>query len=86
MMTADQREEKAIRDFLRAASRELESERIIVLPSGTTENPKVSVVYGPFDERGVATSEMARLSPRMRQFRPYLRSAAAVRADLRPQT
>lgn len=86
LMTADQREEKAIRDFLRAASRELESERIIVLPSGTTENPKVSVVYGPFDERGVATSEMARLSPRMRQFRPYLRSAAAVRADLRPQT
>ena len=86
LMTADEREDTAIRDFLRAATRELEAERVMVFPSGSPENPKVSVVYGQFEERSVAQAEIARLSPRMRQFRPYIRSVAAVRADLRPQT
>ena len=86
LMTADEREDTAIRDFLRAATRELEAERVMVFPSGSAENPKVSVVYGQFDKRAAAIAEIARLSPRMRQFRPYIRSISAVRADLRPQT
>ncbi len=83
LMTADEREDKAIREFLRAAARDLAPERIMVFPSGTADNPKVSVIYGQFEDRALAMEEMTRLTPRMRQFRPYLRSVAAVRADLR---
>ena len=85
LMTADQREKPAIEAFLRAASRELSAERIMVYPSGTVENPKVSVFYGDFGERTDATVEMTRLPPRLTQFRPYVRSFGAIRDDLRPR-
>ena len=85
LMTADQREKSAIEAFLRAASRELSAERIMVYPSGTVENPKVSVLYGDFGERADAFVEITRLSPRLTQFRPYARSFAAIRSDLRPR-
>ena len=85
LMTADQREKSAIEAFLRAASRELSAERIMVYPSGTVENPKVSVLYGDFGERADASVEITHLSPRLTQFRPYARSFAAIRSDLRPR-
>ena len=85
LMTADQREKPAIEAFLRTASRELSAERIMVYPSGTVENPKVSVFYGDFGERTDATVEMTRLPPRLTQFRPYVRTFGAIRDDLRPR-
>jgi type II secretory pathway predicted ATPase ExeA/septal ring-binding cell division protein DamX len=84
LMTADQREKAAIESFLRAAAKELNPDKIMVYPSGTADNPRVSVLYGQFPERADATNEQTRLSPRLTQFRPYVRSIQAVRDDIRP--
>ena len=84
LMTADARESTAIENFLRAASRELNADRIMVYPSGTRENPRVSVLYASFAERAEATDEMSRLPIKVTRFRPYVRSVLAIRDDIRP--
>ncbi|MEO8100937.1 MAG: hypothetical protein ABI790_00325, partial [Betaproteobacteria bacterium] len=84
LMTADSREKSAIETFLRAASRELNADRIMVYPAGTRENPRVSVLYGNYVERADASEEMLRLPARLTKFRPYVRSVGAIREDLRP--
>jgi type II secretory pathway predicted ATPase ExeA/septal ring-binding cell division protein DamX len=83
LMTADERERPAIEAYLRAASRELNADRIMVYLSGTPENPKVSVLYGNYTDRSEATAELASLPSKLTQFRPYARSFQAVRDDLR---
>jgi septal ring-binding cell division protein DamX len=85
LMTADPREKSAIESFLRIASQELNSDRIMVYPAGTSENPRVSVLYGNFAERTVATEEMLKLSAKLAKFKPYVRSIGAIREDLRPR-
>ena len=85
LMTADQREKLAIENFLRVVSKELNPDRIMVYPSGTPENPKVSVLYSNFPERADANGELAQLSPKLTQFRPYVRSVSAIRDDIRPE-
>ncbi len=84
LMTADQREKAAIESFLRIASKELNPDRIMVYPSGTADNPKVSVLYSNFPERADANGELAQLSTKLTQFRPYVRSISAIRDDIRP--
>lgn len=84
LMTADQREKPAIENYLRSVGRELDASHVMVFPSGTTDNPKVSVLYGNFSERADAMAELARLPARLTQFRPYVRSIGAVRDELRP--
>jgi len=84
LMTADQREKTAIENFLRLASKELNPDRIMVYPSGTGDNPKVSVLYSNFPERADANGELAQLPGKLTQFRPYVRSILAIRDDIRP--
>ncbi len=84
LMTADQREKSAIESFLRVVSKELNPDRIMVYPSGTSDNPKVSVLYSNYTERADANGELAQLSPKLTQFRPYVRSVSAIRDDIRP--
>lgn len=83
LMTADERERSAIEAYLRAASRELNPERVMVYPSGTAENPKLSVLYGNYADRTEATAELSSLPQKINQFRPYARSFQAVRDDFR---
>ncbi len=83
LMTADERERQAIEAYLRAASRELNPDRIMVYLSGTTENPKVSVLYGNYADRAEAIAELTSLPPKLTQFRPYARSFSVVREDMR---
>ena len=85
LMTADPREKSAIEDFLRAASRELNADRIMIYAAGTSENPRVSVLYGNFVERTDASEEMLRLPSWLTRFRPYVRSVGAIREDIRPR-
>ena len=85
LMTADPRETAAIESFLRAASRELNADRILVYPAGTRDNPRVSVLYGNYVERADASEEMLRLPAKLTKFRPYVRSVGAIREDLRPR-
>ncbi|MBI3716267.1 MAG: AAA family ATPase [Betaproteobacteria bacterium] len=84
LMTADQREKAAIENFLRTASKDLNPDRIMVYPSGTGDNPKVSVLYSNFPERADANGELAQLPAKLTQFRPYVRSIRAIRDDIRP--
>ncbi|MBL0122253.1 MAG: AAA family ATPase [Betaproteobacteria bacterium] len=86
LMTAHPQEKSAIENFLRAASQELNPDRIMVYPAGTSENLRVSVLYGSFVKRAEATDEMLKLSARLAKFRPYVRSVGAIREDLRPRT
>lgn len=83
LMTADEAAHNAIGDFLRSAGRELDAARVWATPVGTPENPKISVLYGPYPSRSDALAEIARLPTKLRQFRPYARAVSAVRADTR---
>ena len=87
LMTADPRESVAIENFLRAASRELNSDRIMLVPSASTgdiANPRVSVLFGPFANRAAATQSLAKLSATVSQYSPYVRSIKSIREDLQP--
>jgi MSHA biogenesis protein MshM len=83
LMSADERERGAIEIYLRAASRELNPDRIMVYFSGTAENPRVSVLYGNYADRSEAVAELSGLPAKATQFRPYVRSFQAVRDDFR---
>jgi MSHA biogenesis protein MshM len=86
LMTADPRESAGIENFLRAASRELSSDRIMVAPAGSAANPRVSVLFGPFVNRIEATDAIAKLSSAVKPYSPYVRSIKSIRDDLRPIT
>lgn len=83
LLTADPREKAAIESFLRVASRELNPDRIMLYPAGTTDNPRLSVLYGSYTERADANSEISRLPLRLSKFNPYARSIQAIRDDVR---
>ena len=83
LLTADPREKAAIESFLRIASRELNPDRIMLYPAGTTDNPRLSVLYGSYTERADANSEISRLPLRLSKFNPYARSIQAIRDDVR---
>ena len=83
LMSANKLERNAIEIFLRAASRELNADRIMLFYSGTDENPRVSVLYGNYAERNEASAELIGLPAKVTKFRPYVRSFQAVRDDMR---
>ncbi len=83
LMTADPRESAGIENFLRAASRELNADRIMVAPAGSAANPRVSVLFGPFANRVEATEAMAKFSSAVTPYNPYVRSIKSIRDDLR---
>ena len=85
LMTADERERGAIENYLRSASRELNQDRIMIYFSGTTENPRVSVLYGNYADRNEALAELSGIPPKLSQFRPYARTFQAIRDDIRTQ-
>ena len=84
LMTADAREKAAIENYLRMVSKELNPDRVMVYPTGTDENPRVSVLYGNYTERADANGEISRLPPKLLKFNPYARSLQAIRDDIRP--
>lgn len=86
LMTADEREHSAIEAYLRNVNRELNADRVMLYFSGTPENPKVSVLYGNYNDRAEASAELAGLPTRLTQFRPYARSFQAIRDDFRPKS
>jgi len=83
LMTADERERGAIETYLRSVSLELNPDRVMLYRSGTSDNPKISVIYGNYAERSEASAELSGLPAKVTQFRPYVRSFQAVRDDLR---
>jgi MSHA biogenesis protein MshM len=83
LMTADERERNALEGFLRVINRDLNADRIMLYPSGTKENPKLSVLYGNYADRAEASAELSGLPTKLTVFRPYVRSIQAVKDDLR---
>ncbi len=83
LMSADERERVAIESYLRSISRELNPDRVMLSRSGTTENPKISVLYGNYTERSEASAELSGLPAKLTLSRPYVRSFQAVRDDIR---
>jgi septal ring-binding cell division protein DamX len=84
LMTADERERGAIEAYLRSVNRELNADRVMLYLSGTSENPKISVLYGNYNDRAEAAAELMGLPAKLTQFRPYARSFQAIRDDFRP--
>ena len=83
LMTADQRGLFAIEAYLRAATAALKAEEIVMFPTGSVANPRVSVLYGNFEGPAAAAAALAGLPASISKFRPYIRSYGAVREDLR---
>ncbi len=83
LMSADQRGQAAIDTYLRTANRELNPDLIMLYPTGSADNPRVSVIYGDFNGSADASAELANLPARVSRFRPYVRSFGAVRNDVR---
>lgn len=84
LMTADAREKSAIENYLRALSRELNPDRVMIYPTGTDENPRVSVLYGSYTDRADANGEISSLPTKLQKFSPYARSMQVIRDDIRP--
>ena len=83
LMTADQRRQAAIETYLRTVGNELNSDLILVFPTGSVSDPRVTVLYGNFDGSAEASTELGGLPARIGKFRPYIRSFGAIRNDLR---
>ncbi len=79
LMTADAREAPAIEDFLRVATRNLNSELVMLSTSAPTA--RISVLYGTFAERRGAQQAVGQLPPSLTRFSPFLRTVQAVRDD-----
>jgi type II secretory pathway predicted ATPase ExeA/septal ring-binding cell division protein DamX len=83
LMTADQRQYLALDTYLRATGSELNPDLVWWLPTGSPENPRVTVFYGNFDGANAAGAGIIALPARLSKFGPYIRSFGAVLNDVR---
>jgi type II secretory pathway predicted ATPase ExeA len=83
LMTADARDESAIEQFFRVASRDLVVDKLMLSSASGAPNARISVLYGPFVQRSDALQVMLKLPPAVARFNPYLRTVQAVRDDAR---
>ena len=86
LMNADQREQSAIQSYLRTASRDLNPDLIMLYPTGSAANERVSVLYGDFGRLSEGAAELGNLPARVSKFRPYVRSFGAVQDGVRLTT
>lgn len=83
LMIADQSEKNAIESYLTEAGRQLGRESLLVYAAGSGERSRVGVIFGDFGSRREAQAELAKLSGRLSQFKPYVRSFQAIREDIK---
>jgi type II secretory pathway predicted ATPase ExeA/septal ring-binding cell division protein DamX len=83
LMTTDARDKAHLQSFLAEAAGAVAPGRVHVYPSGSAESPKVGVIYGLFESRRDAADALEALPASILHFRPYVRAADAVRADVR---
>lgn len=79
----DAKEHGYLEYYLAEATRKLKLEELYLYPSGTSEAPKMGVLYGTFGTRQEANAAIEALPANLRQFRPYVRPLEAVRSDVR---
>ena len=83
LMVTDAREREYLASYLAEAARVVEPARLYVVPSGTTQSPRVGVLFGAYEARAQATDALSTLPVELRQFRPYVRSLESVRDEAR---
>ena len=83
LMVTDARERAYLEQYLGEASRALSADQIYLVPSGSSESPRLGVLYGAFPERAQAVAALGALPEPLRQFRPYVRTLEAIRDDAR---
>ena len=83
LMVTDAREREFLESWLAQAGRAVGPGKLVLVPAGSPETPRIGVLLGSFAERGAAIVALDTLPASLRQFRPYVRSIDAVREDAR---
>ena len=83
LMVTDAREREYLESWLAEAGRAVQPDKLVLVPAGNVEAPRLGVLFGGYPERNDATQALEALPVGLRQFRPYVRSLDAVREDAR---
>ena len=83
LMVTDARERSYLENYLAEAGRSLAPDKLFLVPQGSSEAPRLGLVFGTFGERDEAFAALEQLPEHLRQFRPYVRSLEALREDQR---
>jgi MSHA biogenesis protein MshM len=84
LMFTDARERAYLESYLTEAGNALERDRLYLVPSGSTESPRMAVLYGGFRDRAGALAALEALPQAVRQFKPYVRSLDEARRSEHP--
>jgi hypothetical protein len=83
LMVTDARERGYLESYLAEAGRLVERDKLFLAPSGSSESPRLGVLFGAFKDRNEAFAALDALPSGLQQFKPYVRSLEAVRDDAR---
>ena len=86
LMLADERKVTAIESYLRVASSKLNGDSLMLLPTGSAAEPRVTVIYGSFSAQADSAAALNGLGADVGRFRPYVRSFGAIVNELRPSS
>lgn len=85
LMTATKRESAALEAYLKELAAEVADEQVFVTTTGmnttNTDTRKTNVLLGGFTDQPSANAQLARLSARLRQYQPYLRTFGGVKKE-----
>jgi type II secretory pathway predicted ATPase ExeA len=83
LMATDARSRAYLESYIAEAGRSVEPGQLYVVPGGTPEAPRFSVLLGSYEDRPAALAALEALPEPLRQFRPYVRPLEAVREEAR---
>ncbi len=81
LMLANADDTTQLQNFITESENALGQGRVHVYPVTVSRTPKISVVYGAFPNRQTAIEALTALPPKIRQFKPYLRSIQLIRSE-----
>ena len=83
-MTATKGEAAALESYLRQLALEVADDKMFVTitAAAVEANSKTNVLLGGFADQAAANAQLARLSPRLRQYQPYLRTFGGVQKEV----
>ncbi len=84
LMTATKGEAAALESYLRQLALEVADDKVFVTitAAAVDANNKTNVLLGGFADQSSANAQLARLSPRLRQYQPYLRTFGGVQKEV----
>ena len=84
LMTATKGEAAALESYLRQLALEVADDKMFVTitAAAVEANSKTNVLLGGFADQAAANAQLARLSPRLRQYQPYLRTFGGVQKEV----